>query len=134
MPYRLVTAADDCPSLTLPGVDFCDWRSWPAHRRVSALHRWVTYVGPIDRWAQRFDEDWAAVKDDGDDAKRGLLCSARQRVRSGWCALDCLEQAMEGELPACSDDLCDLYMQTQQLSKQLCMAVGGMESRLEWVG
>lgn len=128
---QLLTAPDDFPPLTLPGVDFSNWRSWPAHRRVSAIRRWVTYAGPVDRWAQRFDEEWEAVGRNSGISKQSLFCSARQRVKLGWCALDYLERAMEGELPSSTDDLRDLYVQAQQLSKQLCMAVGGLDSRLE---
>lgn len=121
----------------LEGVDFREWQSWAAYRRVAAIRRWVTHVahryGPTDRWAQRFDEDWARMKGGEEDALQTWLHAVKQRVRMGWCALGYLERAMEGELPSSADDWRDLCVQALQLSKQLCMAVGSIEGRLDRV-
>lgn len=126
----LPTIQDD-----LEGVDFREWKSWAANRRVAAIRRWVAHVahqyGPTDRWAQRFDEDWARMKGGDEEAIQTWLHAVKQRVRMCWCALGYLERAMEGELPSSADDWRDLYAQALQLSKQLCAAVGGVEGRLD---
>lgn len=141
---QITTNTFDLPPLALPGihddlevVDFHEWKSWAAHRCVAVIWRWVTYMahkyGPTDHWAQRFDKEWASMRGGEEDAKHAWLQGIRQMVRMGWCALGYLEHAIEGELPATADDWRDLYVQAQQLSKQLCMAVGGIECRLDWV-
>lgn len=137
---------DDTPSFSdelpdIPGdlaaVDFTDWGSWDARHRVAAVRRWIIYAshkfGPVDRWAKDFSQEWGLMKrGETADLDRWLL-SVKQRIRMGRCVLSYLEQAMEGELPAATDEWRDLYAQSHQLAYQLWGAVLSVQYTMDTI-
>lgn len=119
----------------LEAVDFAEWGSWSAHRRVAAVRRWIIYAshkyGPVERWAEDFSQNWGIMRHMEVATLDRWLDSIKQMIRMGRCALSYLERAMEGELPAGADAWRDLYAQCYQLGCQLWGAVLGVQHRLD---
>jgi len=106
---------DELPDLPgdLAAVDFADWGSWNASRRLAAVRRWISYAshkyGPIDRWAEDFSQKWSVIRHGEASMLNRWLDSVKQMIRMGRCTLGYLERAMEGELPTSVDEWRDLY-------------------------
>jgi hypothetical protein len=118
-------------------VDFRDWQSWIASRRIAAVRRWIIFAaykyGPVDRWGEDFSQEWGTMKHRDMSTVYRWLDSVKQRVRTGRTALNYLERAMEGELSTSVEEWRDLYVQSHELAGQLWGAILGVQVRLDRV-
>ena len=107
----------------LEPVDFREWTSWSAPRRVAAVRHWIMHAahkyGPVERWGEHFSQEWSAVRHRDEPTVHRWLARATWRVKMGWSALNYLEHAVEGELSPSVEEWRDLYTQSHQLVCQL---------------
>lgn len=119
----------------LEAIDFREWHSWVASRRVAAIRRWIIYAahkyGPVDRWGEDFSQEWGTMRHKDALTVCHWLDSVKQRVKIGRTALNYLERAMEGELSASVEEWRDLYVQSHELAAQLWGGVLGVQTRLD---
>ncbi|KIM71602.1 hypothetical protein PILCRDRAFT_16915 [Piloderma croceum F 1598] len=113
-------------------LDFVDWESWPAPRRIAAVRHWIMHAvhkyGPVECWAEDFGEQWREMG--GGDAS-AVQDGMKQRIRMGQSALSYLETAMEGNSSTSAEEWRDLYAQSHQLACQLWTAVVGVQYKLD---
>ena len=116
-------------------IDFRDWITWSAPRRIAAVRRWIIHAahkyGPVECWGEDLRREWSAMKHRDDPTLHRWLDLAMRRIKMGWSALNYLESAMEGELSLGIDEWRDLYAQSHQLACQLWGGVLGLQYRLD---
>jgi hypothetical protein len=121
----------------LESVDFRDWTSWNAPRRIAAVRRWIIHAahkyGPMERWGEDLSEEWSSMKYGDAPTVRRWLARATRRVKMGRSVLNYLERAMEGELSPGVEEWRDLYAQSHQLACQLWGGVLGIQYRLDFM-
>jgi hypothetical protein len=119
-----------CSCGDLDTVEFDEWESWAAPRRIEAIRLWVidavSKYGPVECWGEELPE---ATGGDALAISHWLDCMNR-RVSVGRSALRYLEQAMEGDLSDSVEEWRELYTVSHRLASQLWGGVLGLQYRL----